>query len=113
MTKRDFYEAIVNAESAIEVTDEMREVAVKAIASLDKANDYKRTYESKAKVETAERAEQVYSAMVELGVPSTCTAIGEKCGFSHSRVSALCKKLGDRVVKTYSPKGVALWAVAE
>lgn len=113
MTKREFYEAIINAAESIEVTDEMREVAQAGIRSLDKSNDYKKKYEDKSKAETAERMEQVYNAMVALGVPSTCTAIGETLGFSHSRVSALCKKLGDRAVKTYSDKGVALWSAVQ
>ena len=115
MTKREFYEAVVAVEdgAVLAISAEMKEVALAGLKALDKASDYKKSHDSKSKKETEERAEIAYSALVELGVPSTCTEIGAKVGYSHSRVSALMRKLGDSVVKSYSPKGVALYSVAE
>ena len=117
MTKREFYEAVVAVEdgAVLTVSAEMKEVAFAGLKALDKASDYKHKSAEKDKAETLERAEKVYDALVSIGTPSTCTAIANHLGegFSVARVSALCRKLGDRVVKTYSPKGVALYSVAE
>ena len=113
---REFLSLVNEAEvgAVVTVTEEMKEVAAAGLASLDKAAEYKKSYESKSKKETAERAEKVYAALVEIGEPATCTRIGEVTGYSTHRVSALLGKLGERVSKAYTSKGVPVFsAVAE
>ena len=110
MTKREFWTLVNTTEEAIVVTDEMRDLAKSALASLDKAADYKKSYESKSKQETLERANKVYDALIEMGTPSTCKAIAAKTGYTTQRVSALLKKCGERVSKVYDDKGVALFS---
>ena len=115
MTKKNFLETIVNVAEgdSIVITAEMKEVATASLTALEKASAYKSKSAEKDKEETMKRAEKVYEALVSLGEPSTCTAIGAKCDYSVSRVSALLRKLGNRVEKTYSSKGVALYSIAE
>lgn len=61
--------------------------------------------DSKRKAESDARAERVYAALAEMDEPVTCseliklTSDAEVAEYSVSRVSALLRKLGDRVVK--------------
>lgn len=60
---------------------------------------------SKAKAETEERAEKVYNALAQMEEAVTITELlaltsdEEVAGYTNQRVSALLRKLGDRVVK--------------
>lgn len=61
--------------------------------------------DSKRKAESDARAERVYAALAEMNEPVTCseliklTSDAEVAEYSVSRVSALLRKLGDRIVK--------------
>lgn len=60
---------------------------------------------SKAKAETEERAEKVYNALAQMEEAVTITELlaltsdEEVAGYTNQRVSALLRKLGDRVTK--------------
>ena len=72
---------------------------------------------SKASKESAERAEKVYNALLEMDKPVTVselvklTSDEEVASWNGQRVTALLKKLGDRV-KREEIKGKAFYAVA-
>ena len=72
---------------------------------------------SKAKKEAEERAEKVYNALAEMENPVTIsefqalTADEEVAGYSNQRISALLRKLGDRVNKEVV-KGKSYFSVA-
>lgn len=63
------------------------------------------TTNSKAKAETEERANKVYDALAQMEEPVTITEFlaltsdEEVAGYTNQRVSALFRKLGDKVVK--------------
>ena len=65
---------------------------------------------SKAKAESNARAEKVYNALAEMDTPVTVselitmTSDEEVAGYTNQRVSALLRKLGDRVIKTVDKK---------
>lgn len=71
---------------------------------------------SKAKAEADARAEKVYNALAEMDKPVTVTELialtsdEEVAGYTNQRVSALIRKLGDKVVKTVE-KGKSYFAV--
>ena len=70
----------------------------------------KRSDNTKAKAEADARAEKVFLALSEMDKPVTITELlkltsdEEVAGYSNQRVSALIRKLGDRVVKTMDKK---------
>lgn len=72
---------------------------------------------SKKRAESDARAEKVFAALAEIGEPVTCsdlikmTSDEEVATYSVSRVSALLRKLGDRVVNEKKGK-VSLYSVA-
>lgn len=75
------------------------------------------TGNTKAKAETEARAEKVYAELVRMEEPVTVTEFlalatdEEVKGYTNQRVSALFRKLGERVVKTTEGKK-AKFAVA-
>lgn len=85
----------------------------KEVALLNK----KRSSNTKAKAETEARAEKVYNALAEMTKPVTITELTklttdvEVADYSTSRVSALIRKLGDRVVRE-EVKGRAYFSIA-
>ena len=70
----------------------------------------KRSDNTKAKAEADARAEKVFHALSEMDKPVTITELlkltsdEEVASYSNQRVSALIRKLGDRVVKTMDKK---------
>ena len=77
----------------------------------------KRSTDSKAKKEADERAERLYNALAEftekvsISDLKKMTSDEEVAGWSSQRISALFRKLGDRVKKTVEKK-VAYFEVA-
>ncbi len=84
---------LVNDEEVKAKLEKMRTQYQKKVSSVN----------SKKKAETDARAERVYNALVEIGEPVTCsdlintTSDEEVSIYSVARVTALLKKLGDRV----------------
>lgn len=76
----------------------------------------KKHTETKTQKENVELAEVVYGTMVELGKAATVTeifnAIADERIKSAPKVTALLKKLGDRVVRTVEGKK-ALYSIAD
>ena len=89
------------------------EFIAERIAAIDK----KKSSNTKAKQETLERAEKVYAALAEMEKPVTLselkdlTSDAEVADYHTSRLSALVRKLGDRV-KREEIKGKAYFSVA-
>jgi len=77
----------------------------------------KSSVNSKAKAETDARAEKVFNALSEMTEPVTLTELAkltsdeEVAGYSNQRMSALVRKLGDRVHKEMV-KGKAYFSIA-
>lgn len=86
MTKRDFYVAVMELEGC---TDEMREVANKCIAQLDK----KSTKPTKAQLENAGIKDDILDALDGYDEPQPAKAIAEAVGYTTAKVSALLRQL--------------------
>ena len=109
MTKRDFYNAVIEAN----ISDEMNEVAKGYIEALDKANATRKAKKNEAQAKVDE---------VVLGVLTTekvkASAIAEGLEYSTSKVVASLKRLADegKVVITKEEKGsrnISWYALAE
>lgn len=105
MTKKEMFVEIVNL--AMENgRDDIVEFCNHEVELLSK----KRSDNSKAKAEADARAEKVFLALSEMDKPVTITELlkltsdEEVASYSNQRVSALIRKLGDRVVKTMDKK---------
>jgi len=99
MTKKEMFVAI---KAMVAENEEMVAFIDHEIELLSK----KRSDNSKAKAESDARAEKVFTALSEMDKPVTIselialTSDEEVKGYTNQRVSALMRKLGDRVVKT-------------
>lgn len=108
-----YVEAIDFAINAVQDNDEVAEKLTALKAQMSK----KRSVNSKAKAEADARAEKVYNALAEMDSPVTITEFlaltsdEEVASYTNQRVSALLRKLGDRVVKTVDKK-VSRFSVA-
>ena len=77
----------------------------------------KKSVNSKAKAEADARAEKVFAALSEMDKPVTVselialTSDEEVASYTNQRMSALLRKLGDRVIKTVDKK-VSRFSVA-
>ena len=84
---------------------------------IEQIDNRKPSENSKAKRETAERAEKVFAALSEMSEPVTVselikmTSVSEVREFSNQRVAALLKHLGNRVTKEVV-KGKSYFKVA-
>ena len=73
---------------------------------------------SKAKAEADARAEKLYTALAEMTEPVTLSELArltsdpEVAEYSNQRMSALVRKLGNRVAKTTDKKRGSLFAIA-
>ena len=105
MTKKEMFVEIVNLAKE-NGRDDIVEFCNHEVELLSK----KRSDNSKAKAEADARAEKVFFALSEMDKPVTITELlkltsdEEVAGYSNQRVSALIRKLGDRVVKTMDKK---------
>lgn len=93
------------------------EVAEKLTALREQYTKKRTSVNSKAKAEADARAERVYNALAEMDKPVTVselialTSDEEVANYTNQRVSALLRKLGDKVVKTVDKK-VSRFSVA-
>lgn len=110
MTKKEMFVAI---KAVVADNQEMVDFIDHEIELLSK----KRSDNSKAKAESDARAEKVFLALSEMDAPVTISELQAKtsdeevAGYSNQRISALMRKLGERVVKTMN-KGKAYFTVA-
>lgn len=115
MTKKEMFALAIEYASTID-TDEAREV-IEGLEHEIELLSRKRSDNSKAKAESDARAEKVYNALAEMDRPVTIsellslTSDAEVANYTNQRVSALMRKLGERVVKTMN-KGKAYFTVA-
>ena len=113
MTKMTYVDAIDVAIEA--VTDE--EVVEKLTALKAQIAKKHTSSKSKATAETEARAEKVYNALVEMTKPVTITELmklttdTEVADYSNQRITALLRKLGDRVI-CEKVKGKSYYTVA-
>ena len=111
MTKKEMFAHIATVNSA---DAEIVAFCEKEIELLSRKRS---SVNSKAKAEADARAEKVFAALGEMDKPVTITELlaltsdEEVAGWTNQRVSALIRKLGDRVTKEMV-KGKAYFAVA-
>lgn len=115
MTKKEMFALAIEYASTID-TDEARNV-IEGLKHEIELLSRKRSDNSKAKAESDARAEKVYNALAEMDRPVTIsellslTSDEEVASYTNQRVSALMRKLNERVVKTMN-KGKAYFTVA-
>ena len=111
MTKKEMFAHIATVNSA---DAEIVAFCEKEIELLSRKRS---SVNSKAKAEADARAEKVFAALGEMDKPVTITELlaltsdEEVAGWTNQRVSALIRKLGDRVTKEMV-KGKAYFSVA-
>lgn len=87
MTKREFFEAVINANINKELTAEARNY----ISKMDSANEKKRGKTSKAAAENAVVRKTVFEALTT--EPILATELAEKVGLSTNKVVGLMRQL--------------------
>ena len=110
MTKKEMFAEIKNA-----VADNAEMVAFLE-HEIELLNKKRPSVNSKAKAEAEARANAVYTALAKCENPVTVTELiavadNEVATYTNQRVSALLRKLGDKVVKE-TVKGKAYFSVA-
>ena len=111
MTKKEMFNLIatVNADNA--------EIVAFCEKEIELLSRKRSSVNSKAKKEADARAEKVFNALAEMDKPVTVTELialtsdEEVAGYTNQRVSALMRKLGDKVVKEVV-KGKSYFSVA-
>ena len=111
MTKKEMFAhiATVNADNA--------EIVAFCEKEIELLSRKRSSVNSKAKAEADARAEKVYNALAEMDKPVTVTELialtsdEDVSGYTNQRVSALLRKLGERVTKEMV-KGKAYFSVA-
>ena len=111
MTKKEMFEMIkvecANNTEIVEFCDHQIEILSKKRSNAN----------SKKRLETQARAERLYNALAEMDKPVTITELinltsdEEVASYTNQRVSALIRKLGDKVNKTMV-KGKAYFEIA-
>ena len=116
MTKKEMFAKVIEIVKAIEV--EEKDVIIEKLEhEVELLSKKRSSTNSKAKAETEERAERVYNALAQMEEAVTITELlaltsdEEVAGYTNQRVSALLRKLGDRVTKEMRGKR-AYFAVA-
>ena len=113
-TKTTLTEILNYLETQEQTPADWKETLTHQIELLDKKSS---KGNEKQKAETLERAEKVYAALAEMEKPvtlselKTLTSDAEVADYHTSRLSALVRKLGDRV-KREEIKGKAYFSVA-
>lgn len=87
MTTREFYQSIINGE----VNDEAIAKASELLTALDNRNAKRKSVDSKAKRESADRREVVFSALSD--TPIFADTIADDCGLSVGQVRAALSAL--------------------
>lgn len=105
MTYREFYNEVIAV-----ATDraDLVEFAEKAIATLDKKNDNRKSGNSKSAVANAENRAKVIAVMTDPNKIYTAKEIAEACGFSTQRASGILGQLvkaNEVTASDYSPTG--------
>ena len=111
MTKKEMFAEIKNR-----VADDAEMVAF-LDHEIELLSKKRSSVNSKAKAEADARAEKVYNALSEMDKPVTVTELialtsdEEVAGYTNQRISALIRKLGDKVVKEVV-KGKSYFSIA-
>lgn len=111
MTKKEMYVNIAN------LLSENEEVVAFCEHEIELLSKKKSSGNAKAKAEAEARAEKVYEALAKMEKPVTITEFlaltddEEVASFTNQRVSALIRKLGERVTKEIV-KGKSYFSVA-
>ena len=89
MTKREFYENIINGET---ITNEMKEVAQSFITAMDTANEKRKSKPSKASVENQPLLDKISSEILSSEL-KTASDVSTVLGVSVQKASALLRTL--------------------
>ena len=96
MTTREYFQTVLDAH----ISNEMDAASVQLINKLDERNEKRKSADSKAKRETAERRNIVLNFLKTHDGAFTRDAIAEQTGLTAGQVSAAVKALGDVVTKS-------------
>lgn len=96
MTTREYFQTVLDAH----ISDEMDAASVQLINKLDERNEKRKSADSKAKRETADRRATVLNFLKTHEGAFTRDAIAEQTGLTAGQVSAAVKALGDAVKKS-------------
>lgn len=90
MTIREFYQTVLDAH----ISEDMDKASVELIAKLDARNEKRKSADSKAKRESAERRDAVLNFLCDhQGQPFTRDDIASATGLSVGQVTAACKPI--------------------
>jgi len=95
MTTREYFQTVLDAH----LSEDMDAASLKLIASLDARNEKRKSADSKAKRETADRKTAVLEFLKANEGQFTRDEIAAATGLSVGQVTAACKGLGDAVTK--------------
>lgn len=96
MTIREFYQTVLDAH----ISEDMDKASAELIAKLDARNEKRKSADSKAKRESADRRVTVLDFLKANEGQFTRDAIAEATGLTPGQVTAACKALGDAVAKS-------------
>lgn len=96
MTIREYYQSVLDAH----ISDDMDAASTALLQKLDERNEKRKSADSKAKRESADRRSTVLGFLKANEGEFTRDAIAEATGLTPGQVSAACKLLGDAVKKS-------------
>ena len=96
MTNREYFQTVLDAH----ISEDMDTASVAMLSKLDARNEKRKSADSKAKRESAERRTVVFDFLKANEGSFTRDAIAEATGLTAGQVTAACKALGDAVVKS-------------
>lgn len=96
MTIREYYQSVLDAH----ISDDMDAASTALLQKLDERNKKRKSADSKAKRESADRRATVLGFLEANEGEFTRDAIAEATGLTPGQVSAACKLLGDSVKKS-------------
>jgi len=96
MTIREFYQSVIDGN----ITEDALNKANELLNALDARNEKRKSADSKAKRESADRRVTVLDFLKANEGQFTRDAIAEATGLTPGQVTAACKALGDAVAKS-------------
>ena len=96
MTTREYFQTVLDAN----ISDEMNKASVELISKLDARNEKRKSSDSKAKRESADRRAVVLDFLKSNVGQFTRDDIATATNLTPAQVTAACKALGDAIVKS-------------
>lgn len=96
MTNREYFQTVLDAH----ISEDMDKVSVELISKLDARNEKRKSADSKAKRESADRRAAVLDFLRNNEGAFTRDDIATATSLTPAQVTAACKALGDAIVKS-------------